>query len=108
MAKYHIDPAGNPGLCRATKRCPFGDLTQDHYESEPMARKAYEIENTMRLLSLDDATKNILDEVGPRQLPNRAWATLRRAIEDDRFTMHSLDTANAALSEEWEKLNKIV
>ena len=40
---YHINPeTGNPGLCKATKSCPFGDIDKDHYASQDEARKAYE------------------------------------------------------------------
>lgn len=107
MAKFHIDPAGNPGLCRATKRCPFGGLQKDHYASEPIARKAYELENTPRTLAFGPNTKKLMSEIGPRQLPNRAWVTLSRAFEDDRFSEHDLAIAVTAVSEEWEKLSEI-
>lgn len=43
MARYHINPkTGNPGVCRAVKSCPFGDLEADHYESKAAARSSYE------------------------------------------------------------------
>jgi hypothetical protein len=43
MARYHINPkTGNPGICRATKVCPFGDLEADHYSTSQDARTAYE------------------------------------------------------------------
>lgn len=43
MTKYHINSnTGNPGLCKATKSCPFGDLTKDHYETKQAAQQAFE------------------------------------------------------------------
>lgn len=42
MAKYHINGKGEPGLCRAKQKCPFSDLTEDHYASKQEARLAYE------------------------------------------------------------------
>ena len=40
--KYHINPTtGNPGICRATKFCPFGSEA-DHFGSKEEARAAYE------------------------------------------------------------------
>ena len=43
MARYHINPrTGNPGICRAKKSCPFGDLATAHYSSKTEARRAYE------------------------------------------------------------------
>lgn len=41
-AKYHINPeTGNPGICRATKQCKFGDISS-HYASRDEARQVYE------------------------------------------------------------------
>lgn len=42
MARFHINEKGEPGMCRATKRCPYGDLEKDHYPSATKAREAYE------------------------------------------------------------------
>jgi hypothetical protein len=43
MARYHINlETGEPGLCRATQKCPFGDASE-HYASKDEARSAYEI-----------------------------------------------------------------
>ena len=43
MAKYHINPTtGEPSICRARVRCPFGDLETGHYSSAEAARVAYE------------------------------------------------------------------
>jgi hypothetical protein len=39
---YHINGAGNPGLCSATvKPCPFG-VPAEHYRTPEAARRAYE------------------------------------------------------------------
>jgi hypothetical protein len=104
MAKYHLDPAGNPGICKATKRCPFGgDLQKDHYPSEAVARKAYELENETHPLEFDDKAKEVFEAIGPRQLPNRMWATLRHAIMDNEFSEHDLNIAVVAINEEWQK-----
>ena len=45
MPRYHINNKGNPGVCHATKSCPFGDLLGDHYNSAEEARIAYEKAN---------------------------------------------------------------
>ena len=43
MARYHINPkTGKPGVCRATKSCPFGDMEADHYPSVAAAQAAFE------------------------------------------------------------------
>lgn len=40
---YHINPkTGNPGVCRAKRSCPFGDLETEHYDSKEAAAAAYE------------------------------------------------------------------
>lgn len=41
-AKFHINDAGVAGACHAKEKCPFGDLTEDHYESREQAQAAYE------------------------------------------------------------------
>ena len=44
MARYHINPeTGEPGVCKAKDKCPFGDLTTEHYNSKTAARAAYEL-----------------------------------------------------------------
>lgn len=41
MAKYHPNPrTGKPGVRKVKRACPFGDLTDDHYESKQSARTA--------------------------------------------------------------------
>lgn len=42
MPKYHINSKGNPGPCKATIECPYGDLQKDHYSTVKEARKAFE------------------------------------------------------------------
>jgi hypothetical protein len=43
MARFHINPAtGETGACKATIKCPFGDMEHDHYDSAESARSAYE------------------------------------------------------------------
>jgi hypothetical protein len=108
MAKFHIDPAGNPGLCRATKRCPYGDIENDHYASEPMARRAYELENETHELTFDDTFKDMFRNIGPRQLPNRSWVTLRNALYDNLFSEHDLGIATTTISEEWKKHSEVL
>jgi len=43
MARFHINPAtGEASVCKATIKCPFGDMQHDHYDSAESARTAYE------------------------------------------------------------------
>lgn len=43
MARYHTNPeTGNVGPCTAEKKCPFGDLQADHYDTPEAAREAFE------------------------------------------------------------------
>lgn len=42
MTRYHVNRAGDPGVCRAKTKCPFGDMEADHYDSVPEARAAFE------------------------------------------------------------------
>ncbi len=40
-ARYHLNNQGEPGLCRATKKCPFG-TADEHYDSVEEAAAAFE------------------------------------------------------------------
>jgi hypothetical protein len=58
MSKYHINPrTGNPGICRAIKVCPFGDLEKAHYSSKEEAREAYETEMKLDMLVASTVSK---------------------------------------------------
>jgi hypothetical protein len=49
MARYHVNPqTGNPGICKATQSCPFGDLTKDHFPSREKASRSYETRMKLR------------------------------------------------------------
>lgn len=41
MARYHINNQGNPGLCKASKKCPFGGA-EAHYDNPAEAMAAFE------------------------------------------------------------------
>lgn len=107
MAGYHIDPAGNPGRCRAKVKCPWGDLAEDHYPSERAARRAYELEYKTYSYHFGAKAQKLLEDIGPRQLPNRAWVSLRNAIDNDRFSIHELELARVVFTEEQEKLERV-
>lgn len=48
MANYHINPeTGDPGVCRARTKCPFGDIQIDHFTSKKEARDYYELEQNL-------------------------------------------------------------
>lgn len=70
MARFHINPkTGNPGKCSATKSCPFGDISEEHYDSPERARSAYEakqrafekaVKEVPHVLPLDEDTTLLL------------------------------------------------
>lgn len=103
MAKYHINLEGTPGVCKARKNCPFGDLEKDHFPSPEIARRSYELEYEAEPLKLSEDQKALLESIGPRQLPNRAWRTLRNAMDYGQFNEHELQLALVTIGEEWEK-----
>lgn len=41
LSKYHVNKKGEPGVCRATKFCPFGGESE-HYATRKEAAKAFE------------------------------------------------------------------
>lgn len=43
MARFHTNPnTGHSDVCRAKVACPFGDMTNDHYDTVEGARSAFE------------------------------------------------------------------
>lgn len=75
MDKYHINPeTGNPGLCSAKVKCPFGG-DDVHYFSKEAAQKAFE-----------DATK---DEA------LKAWKKKKVVVEPEVETPAVAPNANA-------------
>lgn len=42
MPRYHVNPSGNAGPCKAMVSCPFGDLDEEHYDTLEEAQQAYE------------------------------------------------------------------
>jgi hypothetical protein len=77
MARYHINPkTGNPGICRATKVCPFGDLQSDHYSSTSEARDAYETQQKgsfRRKICLSDPKDVLMDFEAPDKMTERLY-----------------------------------
>lgn len=108
MAKFHIDPSGNPGKCRARIRCPWGDLDADHYPSERTARKAYELEYATDIHRFSARTGDLLEQIGPRQLPNRSWVSLRNGVLYNEWSVHDMELAVVTFGEEQEKLSTIL
>lgn len=104
MSKFHVSLKGDVGICKATKRCPFGDMETDHYKSAAMAQRAYELENTLHEVRFSSKHKEILNEIGPRQLPNQAWNTLSKSLTSNRFSELDLEIAVTALADEYQKL----
>jgi hypothetical protein len=69
MARYHINPkTGNPGVCHAKNKCPFGDIQSDHYDSKEGARKGYE--QKMSKAALEEEKLSDLSMIS-RGLPKR-------------------------------------
>lgn len=66
MSRYHISPeTGNPGVCKAKTKCRFGDINNDHYDSEKDARKAFE--ETTKEASLKAWKKKVLKKSDKRE-----------------------------------------
>jgi hypothetical protein len=43
LVRYHVDPAtGNPGICRASIKCPFGILPVAHRDTPAEVRALFE------------------------------------------------------------------
>lgn len=103
MAKYHINMAGEPGVCNARKKCPYGDFETDHFRSPQEARRSYELENEVHNMTVDEKLRELILNIAERQLPNASRVVLRNALYDGRMSEHELNIGVVALSEEWDK-----
>ena len=90
MAKYHINPhSGNPGVCRAQRNCPFGDLATEHYSTEFAAREAYENAEALAARYLATSNENARSAFWNRAHTshqvdtNSFMAVLQRNAEDE-------------------------
>lgn len=82
MARYHINPqTGDPGVCKAMVKCPYGDLDKDHYDSKEAARKAYEKVQERGKKALKTPRPPILLEPSPYREP-LFWDTSFSTLED--------------------------
>lgn len=65
MTKFHVNPeTGNPNICKATKKCRFGD-DADHYESKKEARDAYESSMMKQTVDRNKELKKRKKIIGP-------------------------------------------
>ena len=73
MARYHINPkTGNPGICRAKKSCPFGNIETEHFDSQEAARSAYEM--TMASAAIPELTQEKFEKwLQSGRKTNRGW-----------------------------------
>ncbi len=60
---YHINnKTGNPGVCRAKVKCPYGDLVDEHYSDRETALLAAELVNNTNVDT--DALVNYVEKAG--------------------------------------------
>lgn len=94
MAKYHVNGAGEAGLCKATQGgCPFGD-EEKHYSTPEEARAAYETTATKK--------KGLFSIFRNKREPNPVAAKDRRSV-DGMLDMRRFDGLLAvAKREKWD------
>lgn len=56
MRKFHVNEKGEPGICKATIKCQFGEESQ-HYETAAAARAAFE--SSMNDVQVTSITKKV-------------------------------------------------
>lgn len=82
MTRYHIRPSsGEPGVCKAEKYCPFGDMVHDHFENKLDARIAYE-----RMMEGGDFIFTRVEKVNPRPPMRNAIGLTEAQVEFVRHT----------------------
>jgi GNAT superfamily N-acetyltransferase len=80
MAKYHINPeTGNPGICRAKQKCPYGSLETEHYSTLEEARQVYEelqtsqIAESSRIYTPEEVEEFVLNSPDTTFLVQEVW-----------------------------------
>lgn len=63
MARIHINDQGNPGICHAKVKCPFGDMLTEHFDSKEEALLAYEKRNKDAEIPLSLSMSQIQNEI---------------------------------------------
>ena len=104
MARYHLNTrTGNPGLCRAVKRCPFGDLEQDHYNSKAEAPAALEQEYGGSLANLKASRGDSRElRLAEENLP-KLFAQLQeeRFVASENARLAALQELRSKAGEHW-------
>ena len=72
MTRFHLTPEGEPGICKARTKCPYGDMDKDHYGSKEEARQAYEAFMTDVEETIEAARKNKQELTEAKGLPTAA------------------------------------
>lgn len=115
MSRYHINPqTGMPGICRATKACPFGHMETDHYPTATAARAAFEasavgnhmvgLQKPLPSVSVPMATVLDLDELN-RDLAE-GFIDMREHEADDSLKILCYSNA-AQISGHWTEACKV-
>lgn len=107
MPKFHARFDGQTEPCKARKHCTYGAIEGGHYPTAEMAERAYILKHTEESTIVSLATRKVLSEIGPRQLPNRSWVTLSNALYENLFSEYTLNHALTTVSCEWEKLSAV-
>ena len=89
MPTFHLTPAGEPGVCRAQKTCPYGDLVGDHYSSESAARAAFEASMRSETFGGQSAPSTLttadllaMDEDAQRRTAGAVWRVLQEGLPE--------------------------
>lgn len=108
MSKFHINPeTGDPGVCTAEVKCPFGDLEADHYPSPEIARVTYEIR--MKHAELKDLKKkqNVLNRANGKPEVEEITSQQRQSIvergvfETENTTFQKVDLPTDSMGTNW-------
>lgn len=116
MARYHINPkTGDPALCRAKIKCPFGNFESDHYDSKESARTAYEERQDALIRVREEFSQEMTDVVsslevshGEYYLPRGVYSHINRHVQFEYFTRNfiknrfeEIASSSTSLSEEF-------
>lgn len=94
MPKYHINKqTERVGICHAKRKCPFGDLVEDHYDSKADAVAAHEKMLASKMITIP-IIRDELKDMGANQLAASLFRELDNTGIDQEEVSEVLELAS--------------
>lgn len=81
MGRFHLDSNGVPKPCKAQKKCPYGDIVEDHFFSKEEARERFELLQSGKTIPRNPI--NVLPRVHRDPSGSDAFYNLKGEVTDE-------------------------